>query len=216
MAHRGQPRKRDLAGTRQALLNAAREEVRQHRAGLSLDAVARSAGVSKGGLLHHFPSKDEMFLAVVGDIYERFSADVDARLAEEPAGPGRSMRAYVHAVFDDLDDPGRLIEHGILLKLLQTVPAVSAFADDELARWYATISDDGIAPEVVRLVTLAIDGASVGMLTGQASVTGSLRGLEQNLIALIDGHEAATALLRPHQGPVTESEIPPTSSKETA
>lgn len=34
-------------------------------AALSLNAVAREAGVSKGGLLHHFPNKQALIFALV-------------------------------------------------------------------------------------------------------------------------------------------------------
>ena len=43
--------------TRATLLAAARQVLRRQGATLSLDAVAREAGVSKGGLLHHYPTK---------------------------------------------------------------------------------------------------------------------------------------------------------------
>ena len=39
--------------------------VRQGIANLTLDAVAAEAGLSKGGLLHHFPSKDRLIEAMV-------------------------------------------------------------------------------------------------------------------------------------------------------
>jgi AcrR family transcriptional regulator len=39
--------------------------VRQGIANLTLEAVAAEAGMSKGGLLHHFPSKDRLVEAMV-------------------------------------------------------------------------------------------------------------------------------------------------------
>jgi len=36
---------------------------------LTLDAVACQAGVSKGGLLHHFPSKEALITAMVQQVY---------------------------------------------------------------------------------------------------------------------------------------------------
>jgi len=52
----------------------------------TLDAAARAAGVSKGGLLYHFPSRE----ALVDGVLARFSALVDADLevmADAPEGP---------------------------------------------------------------------------------------------------------------------------------
>jgi AcrR family transcriptional regulator len=56
-------------------------------AGLSLDAVAERAGVSKGGLLYHFPHKSELFRAIVEDHMaemDRIMDEAEARCREEP------------------------------------------------------------------------------------------------------------------------------------
>ena len=54
-------RKQAARGTRERLLTAAVSALQRQGVGaLTLDAVAREAGVSKGGLLHHFPSKDAL------------------------------------------------------------------------------------------------------------------------------------------------------------
>ncbi|MCD0167012.1 TetR/AcrR family transcriptional regulator, partial [Deinococcus sp. 12RED42] len=54
------PRSRQPELTRAALLAAASTVLREQGASLSLDAVARAAGVSKGGLLHHYPTRDAL------------------------------------------------------------------------------------------------------------------------------------------------------------
>lgn len=46
-------------------------------ASLSLNAVAKEAGVSKGGLLHHFPGKIELIQAV----FKRLLGIMDKRIA---------------------------------------------------------------------------------------------------------------------------------------
>ena len=48
---------------RQLLESAAMIAGRDGIAALSLNAVAREAGVSKGGLLHHFPNKQALIFA---------------------------------------------------------------------------------------------------------------------------------------------------------
>lgn len=49
---------RDSSATRARLLSAADQIAAESgAAGVSLDAVAARAGVSKGGLLYHFPTK---------------------------------------------------------------------------------------------------------------------------------------------------------------
>jgi AcrR family transcriptional regulator len=64
---------------RQRLLDAAAEVAEDAGVtGLTLEAVAERAGVSKGGLLHYFPSKAALLAGMVADIVGRYYAEVDA------------------------------------------------------------------------------------------------------------------------------------------
>ena len=70
---------------RERLLDAAERLVLEMGGGhLTLDAVAKFAGVSKGGLLYHFPSKD----ALVEAMLARQVSDVDAQVAARCAARG--------------------------------------------------------------------------------------------------------------------------------
>lgn len=54
------------SGVRDRVLDAAEAMARgEGSANLTLDAVANKAGVSKGGLLYHFPSKDALLAAMI-------------------------------------------------------------------------------------------------------------------------------------------------------
>jgi AcrR family transcriptional regulator len=60
------------------LLDAAERLVSESGAAhLTLEAVARAAGVSKGGLLYHFPSKEALLQAMI----DRHLRDIGARIA---------------------------------------------------------------------------------------------------------------------------------------
>lgn len=70
--------------TRELILDAATELLAKHGyAALRVAAVAKEAGVSLGGQLHHFPAKESLVIAVL----ERLSARV-LKLAERDAGRG--------------------------------------------------------------------------------------------------------------------------------
>jgi AcrR family transcriptional regulator len=64
-------------------------------ANLSLDAVAARAGVSKGGLLYHFPSKLALLEALVETHLREFESRLDSRQ------PDRIAETYVAASFAD-------------------------------------------------------------------------------------------------------------------
>lgn len=57
--------------------------------GASLRAIARDAGSNLGMLYYYFPSKDDLFLAVVEEVYGALLADLAAAL-----GPGRFEDRY--------------------------------------------------------------------------------------------------------------------------
>ena len=63
--------------------------------GVSLAEVADAVGLSKSGLFKHFDSKDDMHLAVVESVMERFNEII--WMPAEPLPPGR---ARLEAVFE--------------------------------------------------------------------------------------------------------------------
>ena len=81
---------------RDNLLDAAETVVmRQGIANLALDAVAAEAGVSKGGLLHHFPTKDRLVEALVMPSAENWRACYMGAYERTAEGPGRTARALL-------------------------------------------------------------------------------------------------------------------------
>ena len=67
-------------------------------ASLTIQAVADAAGVTKGGLLHHFPSKQHLVEAVFEDLLEILDADIDAAMMGDPEEHGRFTRAYMTTI----------------------------------------------------------------------------------------------------------------------
>lgn len=89
-----------MTDTRQRILAAAeRVSCDAGPARLSLDAVAAEAGISKGGLLYHFPSKQALLQALVEEHVERLLARMDRHApGARAAGDGLAvLRAYVLA-----------------------------------------------------------------------------------------------------------------------
>jgi AcrR family transcriptional regulator len=85
---------------RDRILAAAMAVAKESGAGrLSLDAIARRAGVSKGGLLYHFPKKDALMRALV----EHHLAGIDEATREaenHPRQPNAVARAFIVAYRD--------------------------------------------------------------------------------------------------------------------
>jgi AcrR family transcriptional regulator len=155
---------RDAVRTRRALLDAAARSVVVHGAGVSLDVVAREAGVSKGGLMHHFRSKDELMAALADDLFDQFDRAVQDRLERGDSAPGRLLRAYVRATFDELERGQDAVEPTTLMATLSSFPEAARRSQERYRRWNQTLAEDGADPQRVLVVMRACDGAAIAPL----------------------------------------------------
>lgn len=92
--------------TREKICEAAiRTASRDGLLAMTLDNVAREAGVSKGGVMYHFPSKDEL----VRGTLEYFGAKVELmilqRIADDPEPRFRWVRSMLSCLFPDPESP---------------------------------------------------------------------------------------------------------------
>jgi AcrR family transcriptional regulator len=81
---------------RTRILDAAEAMVRARGvSGLTLEAAAREAGVSKGGLLYHFASKEALLAAMLNRLADFVAEDFAEGMQRLPPGPGRAARAML-------------------------------------------------------------------------------------------------------------------------
>ena len=78
------------------ILAAAREVTARHGAGkLTIDAVAREIGMSKGGVLYNFPSKQALLSALLQDLIEEHLV----KMSEIDQGkPNATLRGRLHSL----------------------------------------------------------------------------------------------------------------------
>lgn len=94
-------RKKDPIRVQEQLLEAASVIVaKEGIASLSLNAVAKEAGVSKGGLLHHFPGKLELVHAVFKRLLSIMDRRISVIMKSDPIEAGRFSRAYLTYISD--------------------------------------------------------------------------------------------------------------------
>ncbi|WP_214700892.1 MULTISPECIES: TetR/AcrR family transcriptional regulator [unclassified Exiguobacterium] len=83
--------------TKQKLLDAATDIIMNHGVHqLTLDEVAKTAGISKGGLLYHYPSKEALMTAMVERLQQEQN-ELYVSLQQEGHGP---VEAFVR-LFDE-------------------------------------------------------------------------------------------------------------------
>jgi len=151
-------RRKEPEAVRRALLDSAAETAaRQGFAALTIQTVADAAGVTKGGLFHHFPNKQALVEGMFADQLEALDRILDAHIAADPQPHGIFTRAYVAAVFDR-EQFGKNSVWAAMAASLAADPMLRAL----WANWYRARclqhheTDGGPALEVVRL---AADGA---------------------------------------------------------
>ena len=162
-----------MENARERILDAAEARLLAHGpAGLVLDAVAADAGVSKGGLLYHFASKE----ALVTGLLERMLDHLDAELARlreaDPDEVGAWTRAYLAST---VTDEGRPADRSaqLMAGILATLGRDSVHLERVRARfahWHARLEADGVDPTTATLVRLAADGLWLSALLGLPSL----------------------------------------------
>ncbi|MEA2288512.1 MAG: hypothetical protein QOD55_509 [Solirubrobacteraceae bacterium] len=137
---------------------------------LTLEAVAARAGMSKGGLLYHFPSKDALVDALVDDWLGSFEGDVEAH-ADEHGWVG----AYAEACAAGAQSSETRATDVALLAALAGDPSRLDAVRRRYAAWQRRITAEAPDDVDATVVRLAADGLWLADLLGLAPPTGRLR-----------------------------------------
>ena len=92
----------DAERNRQKLLAAARESFAAQGGLVSMEEVARTAGVGIGTLYRHFPNRDELVLEVYRNEISRLCEEAEALAASKP--PIEALRSWLLQFVDHLDE----------------------------------------------------------------------------------------------------------------
>ncbi|MGP9536619.1 TetR/AcrR family transcriptional regulator [Brachybacterium sp. AOP43-C2-M15] len=185
---------RSSADTRRLILDTAARVVGRSGTAVPVSEIAAAAGISKGGLLYHFPTKESLLYALGEDLMSQFREQVRLR-AEEEGEParGRLTRAYIRVSFADAADFTRQRDAISLAAHLMFEPELEKLAQQDAQQWREELLEDGLDPAVVRLVIAAADGSGSAPLWG-AILDGADRDLlEEQLIALTVAPDTAEA-----------------------
>lgn len=167
------------------LLDAAEAVVaRQGIASLTLDAVASEAHVSKGGLLHHFPTKDRLVQALVVRCAEDWRTRYTAAYEDAPAGPGRMARALVQMCLgeDDLwTEQLRRSSSAVFAALAQN-PALIEPMRVVYADLHRCIAADDLPPGVGEVVVATIDGLWLNWVLGLVPIDAAMKARLQHAL----------------------------------
>lgn len=125
---------------------------------MTLDAVAREAGVSKGGLLHYYPNKNALLEGMTSALLETFEAEIEQRMAADPVEQGRFCRAYVAVTLMQETREELALSSALLAAATTVEPQLLMVVRDRYAHWKARALADGMDTDTAALVFFAADG----------------------------------------------------------
>lgn len=184
-----QTRTRQPEATRARIIDAAIEAADQLGAGgFTLDAVVSRLSLSKGALLHHYPSKVALLEGVVDHIGRSFLADVRAAAAEDPDPYVRLSRAYLRVTINQIGNPEDTSLGRVALIACLIEPSVAE-------RWHAYIREiaaedpaDAAGADDALMLRLVADGLWLSDVTGGRAIPLEQR---QALLHLLDAKPIA-------------------------
>ncbi|MGO1410293.1 TetR/AcrR family transcriptional regulator [Microbacterium sp.] len=157
---------RDADGTRRIILDAATPMVARHGQEVSLARIAAAAGVSKGGLLYHFPTKEHLLRASAADLFARFREAVYAETERERGDAhGRLARGYIRATFAEVSNDSARDQIAVAAHLMGE-PGIQEIASADGRRWREELMADGLGEQAVRVIVAASDGVGSAPLWG--------------------------------------------------
>lgn len=143
---------------REKILEAAYRVVQQHGAGhLTLENVAWEAGVSKGGLLYHFRSKDDLIRGMVEEHVRQEERHMHENLGEDPDAKA-ILRFVIDTAFEGRSgyDEDHEIGAALLPAILEN-PALLEPVENLICEMNRKI-DELKDPALGYILRLALDG----------------------------------------------------------
>ena len=164
--------------TRERILFGAEEVVlRDGVAHLTLEAAAHEAGISKGGILYHFPTRSALVAAMVERLSSRFDEDL-ARGGGGSGVPGAFTRAYLEASFGPVGDAVGSRELRLGAAVIAGVAADTELLEplrERFTAWQKALLADGLPAASASLIRLAADGLWFVELLNLAPLDAGLR-----------------------------------------
>ena len=184
--------------TRNAILDAAEALITERGVGsLTFDLVAQAAGISRGGVLYHFGSKETLTEAMIERFIERFDGAVSDAAEADAEELGRNTRAYLRATIGEPPLTGELFDRGnaAITAALANFPERLEPVRLQGERSQAMIEQDALDPVFATIMRLAIDGLWLGENFNLMRIDPALKvAIGERLVAwtqLRDGPDAA-------------------------
>lgn len=162
------------SNTRETILKAASQIVQSDGIlELTIDATAKRAGLSKGGVFYHFPSKEDLIKGMVNHLVEDYVDKIKNGAEQDQLDKGKWTRSFIKETFHQ----GSITQdlNSGLLAAIAYNPKLLKPIQEAYSEWKEKIEDDGLDPTDATILRLAVDGLWFSELFGVAPLSKDLR-----------------------------------------
>ncbi len=119
---------------------------------VTIAAVAKEAGISKGGLFYHFASKEQLIQGLI----DRYVQAFDQLLATAGTEKGAATLAYLKSA-ERPSGPATQPVYALLAASILNPAGLEAL-QHRYNQWQKRLADDGIPSHIATTIRLAVDG----------------------------------------------------------
>jgi len=139
--------------------------------GFTLDAVAARTRVSKGALLHHFPSKIALLEGMVDHLGRMHTDMILAEAARDPEPYGRNARAYLRATVNEPVTPQDVSIGRVIMAACAIDPALAQRWNGWIDKVKIDDPSDPVGADDALMLRLIADGLWMSDLFGTHQVS---------------------------------------------
>ncbi|WP_313013418.1 TetR/AcrR family transcriptional regulator [Brevundimonas sp.] len=158
--------------------------------GFTLDAVAARTTVSKGALLHHFPSKIALLEGMVDHLGRMHTDMILAEAARDPEPYGRNARAYLRATVNEPVTPQDVSIGRVIMAACAIDPGLAQRWNNWIDKVKIDDPCDPVGADDALMLRLIADGLWMSDLFGTHQVSPEQR---QALLSLLTPGHPITA-----------------------
>lgn len=158
-------RVRDPVRTRRSIVEAGVQLILAHGRPASLEQVAAAAGVSKGGVLYHFGSQEDLAVAICHHSVQQLWEGVQELIEDDDVAPGRVLRAYVRALLGHSPTASAALTHSWILVFFREIEAVQELCRSDAQRWREAFQADGVSQQDWLVVRIAAESLAPSFAT---------------------------------------------------
>lgn len=167
---------------REHILHTTAQMIMEHGVSrLSLAKVANQAGVSKGGLLHYFKTKDELFYQLNVLAIEEFNSEFERLIKVNPDEKGKYIKAYAQATLNDLESSNGSVNSSFVASFTDS-PEIMELWKGAYLEWQQKCKEDDLDWKDVATIRFVCDGLWFNNLLNINDILPYSKELLQNLI----------------------------------